>query len=60
MINGTGTNVTFDTNYCVHRLPCGYCSLLGRDCPKQWSTTWYTNLNNAPINECSTSGETKE
>jgi hypothetical protein len=21
--------------YCPHRLPCGYCQMLGRDCPKE-------------------------
>lgn len=29
---------TMDTklhNGCSHRLPCGYCVLLGRDCPRQ-------------------------
>lgn len=36
---------TMDTklhNGCPHRLPCGYCVLLGRDCPKQ--TAYAVNL----------------
>lgn len=36
---------TMDTklhNGCSHRLPCGYCVLLGRDCPKQ--TAYAVNL----------------
>ena len=28
------------TDYCPHRLPCGYCKLLMRDCPKGYTTTW--------------------
>lgn len=24
---------------CSHRLPCGYCVLLGRDCPRQADIT---------------------
>lgn len=27
-------------DYCPHRLPCGYCKLLMRDCPKGYTTTW--------------------
>lgn len=26
-------------NGCSHRLPCGYCVLLGRDCPRQAAIT---------------------
>lgn len=29
---------TMDTelyNGCLHMLPCGYCALLGRDCPRR-------------------------
>ncbi len=26
-------------NGCSHRLPCGYCVLLGRDCPRQAAST---------------------
>lgn len=29
-------------NDCSHRLPCGYCVLLGRDCPRQ--TAYVANL----------------
>ena len=28
--------------YCPHRLPCGYCKILFRDCPKGYVTTWTT------------------
>lgn len=27
-------------NYCQHRLPCGYCQILFRDCPKGYVTAW--------------------
>lgn len=27
-------------DYCPHRLPCGYCKLLMRDCPKGYTTAW--------------------
>lgn len=33
---------TMDTklhNGCSYRLPCGYCILLGRDCPRQAAVT---------------------
>lgn len=26
-------------DYCPHRLPCGYCRLLMRDCPKGYTIT---------------------
>ncbi len=32
MFNTTHTNIH---SGCSHRLPCGYCVLLGRDCPRQ-------------------------
>jgi hypothetical protein len=25
---------------CPHRLPCGYCRVLMRDCPKYYTTPW--------------------
>lgn len=28
------------STYCPHRLPCGYCQILFRDCPKGYVTTW--------------------
>lgn len=35
---------TYSYNGCAHRLPCGYCVLLGRACPMQGNTvvepTW--------------------
>lgn len=34
---------------CSHRLPCGYCILLGRDCPRQDAIT---------VNFASNSGST--
>lgn len=35
-------NVT-SADYCPYRLPCGYCQLLNRDCPKTWtSISWTT------------------
>ncbi len=34
--NGTTQSYTMETAiYCPHLLPCGYCTLLFRDCPKQ-------------------------
>ena len=39
----TGTNINFNAQYCVHRLPCGYCQLMSRVCPMQGTTitpTW--------------------
>lgn len=33
----TGTFTNF-TNYCLHRLPCGYCTILEKRCPM-----YYTN-----------------
>ena len=32
-MNTTGTNINYNANYCVNRLPCGYCILLNRPCP---------------------------
>ena len=42
MNNGITTsqvNITYDYYNCPHKLPCGYCSLLYRDCPRQSNTT---------------------
>ena len=30
--NTTNTVYNLNTNYCAHRLPCGYCSLRGMMC----------------------------
>ena len=44
-ITGTGTGTT--TNYvatscisCIHKLPCGFCTMLNRICPMQYTPTW--------------------
>lgn len=34
-------------NGCSHRLPCGYCVLLGRDCPRQDAITANLASNNS-------------
>ena len=40
--NATVTPVTSNVyaDYCGNRLPCGYCRMLMRDCPKYYTTTW--------------------
>ncbi len=45
MINDTTTTNATNPYYqtCVHRLPCGYCPLMSRQCPMQSTTiTWST------------------
>ena len=32
MINGNESG-WFDASYCPHRLPCGYCQMMGQICP---------------------------
>ena len=64
MINDTCSNTYYDPNfnstYCIHRLPCGYCSLLGRDCPKSWSVTWNATTGSVTLNQCDIkTGETE-
>lgn len=39
---GTSTAPKAYSTYCPHRLPCGYCQILFRDCPKGYVTTWTT------------------
>lgn len=39
---GTSTAQKAYSTYCPHRLPCGYCQILFRDCPKGYVTTWTT------------------
>lgn len=34
---GTGTTTTAFTNYCGHRLPCGYCRIMNAPCPMPYS-----------------------
>lgn len=29
----TKTNTNYNAQYCINRLPCGYCTLLSRACP---------------------------
>ena len=36
---------TYNYTDCVHRLPCGYCPFLSRQCPKYYSVT-YATINN--------------
>lgn len=46
MIGTTGTNINYNANYCLNRLPCGYCTLLNRPCPMFPTTvapTWEIN-----------------
>lgn len=39
-MTSTATNANWDdNNYCMHRLPCGYCKELNRACPMIGSTT---------------------
>ena len=33
MNSATGTNINFNSQYCYHRLPGGYCQILNRACP---------------------------
>ena len=55
---GTGTKTgvdpysytnSFDSAFCIHRLPCGYCTRLGRVCLMQCPSkaTWTTTAYNA-------------
>ncbi len=47
--SNTSTNYSYN-NYCQYRLPCGYCTMLNKDCPKQYSTI---TLNNTVLtSEC--------
>ena len=39
-VTGTGTGNLYITSYeCPHRLPCGYCMLMSRQCAKNVQTT---------------------
>ena len=35
---------------CPYRLPCGYCRVLMRDCPKYYTTTWANSNPNIKVN----------
>lgn len=42
----TATSMDYNNFYCPHRLPCGYCSFMGRPCVKHdYSITWSTATN---------------
>ena len=34
---------------CPHRLPCGYCRVLMRDCPKYYTMTWASSNPNIKV-----------
>ena len=39
----TTPSINFNQTYCLHRLPCGYCTMLNRPCPMmgtQIEPTW--------------------
>lgn len=59
-MTSTATNANWDDNYCMHRLPCGYCKELNRACPMIGSTTIGSvgTVVTAPgiINRCSPTG----
>ena len=65
MVDTTTTNSTTSlySNICVHRLPCGYCPLMNRQCPMQNTLTWSTPINVPTINynevTCQSSTEVK-
>ena len=42
-ITTTPNNVNYNAQYCLHRLPCGYCTMLNRLCPMmgtQYEPVW--------------------
>lgn len=41
----------YDSNYCTHKLPCGYCAILQRPCLRQnnYSITYTTTTS---TNDC--------
>lgn len=48
----TATNQYYQT--CAHRLPCGYCPLMSRQCPMQSTTiTWSTPYSVPTIHDMS-------
>lgn len=63
--NTTNTVYNLGTNYCAHRLPCGYCQLRGMMCTSAasfnpcrpwWDQVTYTtttgSVGNVTINNC--------
>ena len=34
---GTGTFTNYVATSCIHKLPCGFCTMLNRICPMQFS-----------------------
>lgn len=57
---GVSTTYQYQNPSCVHRLPCGYCPLLGRTCPMQTVTITNEPYINTPWNltevTCKTGG----
>lgn len=46
----TKTITNYNAQYCINRLPCGYCTLLSRACPMFPTTispTWKTGSTNS-------------
>ena len=51
MVDTIPTNSsTSYSNICLHRLPCGYCPLMNRQCPMQNTLTWSTPFSVPTIN----------
>ena len=40
---GPTTSVDYNTNWCPHKLPCGWCSYMSRPCIKDGATITWTN-----------------
>ena len=38
----TGTTINYVPSACIHKLPCGYCTMLRQICPMQFSGTVMT------------------
>lgn len=62
--NTTNTVYNLGTNYCAHRLPCGYCQLRGmmctsalsfNPCKPWWDQVYYTTTTGQTI---TTNGDT--
>lgn len=46
VMNTTKTDTNYNAQYCINRLPCGYCTLLSRACPMLPTTNViYTAVN---------------
>ena len=35
--SSTGTAINYCPQACIHKLPCGYCTMLNRVCPMQYN-----------------------